>query len=925
MLRCCAPLAFLAVLGIFTLDFAVAQPAKSDPPGKTPRVDQHGDPLPDATIARLGTTRFRHGGKELLGFSADGKALLYLGGGGLHIMDVATGKEVKAIKVGETAPRGFRRYGMESAVVLSADTKVVAFATQFGNTSISVVDTDTGKERKRFGAGDIFKNGQQFYSAAIDLTDDGKFLLVSSGRNGDNLPVVWLDTTNGQRVHEIALPKDGRFGQAKFSHDGKQVVTVEFSNDGKTRMRWYDATTAREVRMVELAGQNFGSLTFVLRPDGKTLLATPDAGRGGPGNGPVRLYDFTAGKEMKEVKAFSDAANGSFTMSRDGKQLFIAGRGKVHQWDIDAGKELRQIEAPNLPADDPNFGPIRMGRSGLALSLDGKVLAVSGTHSFSVFDSETGKQQAGGGAGGSAIGVVRFTPDGKGLIVGNGDHIVQQWDVKAAKLERTLDRPEKKDQGPRQRDLEFFSTLLGSASYSGDGKLLAVGLGEGGVGIWDAATGKFLRQFAAEPSNDKDFGPGLSMPSSFAFAPRSNILATGLPNGTIKLWDAATGQALRSWTWHTGGSGRFGRGDAAMLSLTFSPDGKTLAGGAMMNAMDGIPGTMVLLWETSTGKERLRMRSNIEGFGNSDFGLEQIFMLLDQMALTLSFSPDGKTLSVGSFTGLHLVDAHTGKDLGSHSSRMTYGRTATYSPDGKLLFVGRVDGALRVLDAVTGRVMRDFPGHVEPIFSLAVSPDGKTLASGSNDSTVLLWDMAELTKPAPAAKVAVAAKELDGLWEDLGGEDAGKAYQAMNRLAQAPAVALPFLKTNVQPITPVDPKVIESLVNDLNNQRYAVREKATAELEKLGDLAGPELRARLKANPSLEMRQRMEKLVAKLNGPIQSPAVLQLLRGVEVLEWIGTPEALQTLAVLAKGAAGHRVTEDARDAAQRLEQLLKTP
>src|SRR5439155_11904998 len=97
--------------------------------------------------------------------------------------------------------------------------------------------------------------------------------------------------------------------------------------------------------------------------------------------------------------------------------------------------------------------------------------------------------------------------------------------------------------------------------------------------------------------------------------------------------------------------------------------------------------------------------------------------------------------------------------------------------DGKLLFVGRVDGTLRLLDATNGRLVRDFVGHQEPIYSLALSKDGKTLATGSNDSTVLLWDVAELTKPLTVAKVTPTAKELEALWQDLGDADAAKAYQ----------------------------------------------------------------------------------------------------------------------------------------------------
>src|SRR5207244_7167682 len=164
------------------------------------------------------------------------------------------------------------------------------------------------------------------------------------------------------------------------------------------------------------------------------------------------------------------------------------------------------------------------------------------------------------------------------------------------------------------------------------------------------------------------------------------------------------------------------------------------------------------------------------GLDASGDGLDELFMILDQMALSLEFSPDGKIRVVGTFTGLHLVDALTGKDIVSYSGRLMLGRTATFSRDGKLLFVGRVDGSVRVLDTATGRVLRDVPGHSEPVYALALSADGKTLASGSNDSTVLLWDVAEIVRPIAATKTALAAKEVESLWQDLAGEDAAKAY-----------------------------------------------------------------------------------------------------------------------------------------------------
>jgi WD40 repeat protein len=914
MFRLLAPLPFVAVLSLIVSGTTVAQDAQP----KTPAVDSFGDPLPDGAFARIGTTRFRHGGKDLLGFTTDGKALMYLGSGAIHLLDTATGREAKSIRLADGGPQSSRRNrrfgGGGLPLAVSADGKVLAMA-QPGNSVVNVIEIDTGKERKQFTANSIFKNAVQFYQAAVQLSEDGKYLLVSSGQGGERLPVAWLDTTTGDRIQEIVAANNGYFSVAQFSRDAKEVAAVEVSNDNKMKLRFFDLESGMEKRSLEIAGTNNNMFRFELRADGKTLVA-----RDGNG-GTLHLYDYTAGKELKEIRSFTDASNGFFLLTRDGNQMFVTGSGTVHHWDIETGKEIRQLPASNLGMDNQRFGgPGGQGTSNtLALSHDGKTLAASGSQSFAVFHVDSGKQLA-GSSGGAAVGVVRFTPDGSALIVGNTDHLIQQWELKSTKLQRTLDKSDAGAQ-PQNRGFDFFSAFLGNAQFSEDGKLLAVGIGAGGVGVWDAATGKFRKRFGGAEDDKQNFGPEM-IPTSFAFAPRGNVLAIGLPGGTVKLFDAATGDTLRSWAWTSGGSGRNGRMEAGVLSLAFSPDGKTLAGGTMTGLNEGVPQITVVLWEAATGKERLRLRADV-GLDENELGM--IFMLIDQMALSMSFSPDAKTLVIGTFTGVHVVDAFTGKDLMSYSGRMMFGKTAAFSQDGKLLFVGKVDGTLRVLDATTGRTLRDFPAHSEAIYSLALSPDGNTLASGSNDSTVLLWPIAELRKTATAVITLPATKDLEGLWTNLGDADAAKAYKAMGLFASVPEEAPGFFKRRLKAVAPADPKLVEKLLEELNSDKFAVREKANVELIKLGDLAALALRDRLAAKPSLEMRQRMDMLVAKLNGPVQSPDMLQVLRGIETLERIGTRPALEVLTTIAQGAPGHRVTEDARAAMQRLQKQLKMP
>src|SRR5438552_801373 len=99
-------------------DFAGAQAKKPAAQPKQNRVDHYGDPLPDGALARLGTTRYRHGGSDLLGFTLDGKALLYHGGGLLRWIDVVTGTEIKVIRHGNAEPRIFGRIGFGPSAVL---------------------------------------------------------------------------------------------------------------------------------------------------------------------------------------------------------------------------------------------------------------------------------------------------------------------------------------------------------------------------------------------------------------------------------------------------------------------------------------------------------------------------------------------------------------------------------------------------------------------------------------------------------------------------------------------------------------------------------------------------------------------------------------------------------------------------------------
>jgi hypothetical protein len=214
----------------------------------------------------------------------------------------------------------------------------------------------------------------------------------------------------------------------------------------------------------------------------------------------------------------------------------------------------------------------------------------------------------------------------------------------------------------------------------------------------------------------------------------------------------------------------------------------------------------------------------------------------------------------------------------------------------------------------TGKELSRLKGHQGDVAALAFAPDGQTLASGSRDTTGLIWDVKDLATGArPATAIDVEAR-----WKDLLGDDAAKAFDALCVLSTVPGQTVPFLKDHVQPSIPGDAAKVRRLIADMDSEQFEVRQKASAELEKIGEAATPLLREALAGQPSLEARKRIEELLAKAIAVAPRGEVLRSLRAVEVLETIGTPEARQVLERLARGVPEARLTQEAKASLERL-------
>jgi WD40 repeat protein/tRNA A-37 threonylcarbamoyl transferase component Bud32 len=238
-------------------------------------------------------------------------------------------------------------------------------------------------------------------------------------------------------------------------------------------------------------------------------------------------------------------------------------------------------------------------------------------------------------------------------------------------------------------------------AYSPDGTRLASASNDGTVKVWDAATGQLALSLTGHTA----------VVLSVAYSPDGKRLASAGGEldkpGEVKVWDLATGQEALSLKGHT----------SEVLSVAYSPDGKRLAGASY----DGT----VRVWDAATGQEALSLKGHTH------------------WVFSVAYSPDGKRLASASYDGtVRVWDAATGQEALSLKGHTGWVESVAYSPDGKRLAGTSYDGAVKVWDAATGQLALSLKGHTGAVWSVAYSPDGKRLASASQDNTVKVWDLA---------------------------------------------------------------------------------------------------------------------------------------------------------------------------------------
>lgn len=450
---------------------------------------------------------------------------------------------------------------------------------------------------------------------------------------------------------------------------------------------------------------------------------------------------------------------------------------------------------------------------------------------------------------------IALSPDNSLLATGSVGRTLRLWDVKTGKERLQLEHP----------------GGVSSVVFSPDGKTLVSAGGDQRLRLWDVAAGKELRQI------DAGFGNALTV----IFAPDGKTLACA--GDAIRLFDVATGKEQGKLTGH----------DGTVLAVAFSPDGKTLASAGEDQE--------IRLWNVADGTG-LRQWKQAHG------------------VVCLAFAPDGKTLASGSGNGgVFLWSPANGKEVARFGGGI--GRPAcvalAFSGDGKVLAGSTTCPAPAVSrwDVASGKELEtpaEFTGALLPITFAA---NCKGLAEDAKLLT-FLNDVADPTFPRSLPVFHLSAEEFSSLWADLGAADPSRASEAVFTLAGDEKQTVPFLKANLKPEAPFPP--VAQLITDLDDNRFAVRRKATEELQRMGRSAERPLRDALKGPLPLEVMKRIQRLLEHIEQGVLPPEQLRAHRAVRVLEYAGTDEARQVLLMLTQGAPEGWLTREAKAALGRM-------
>ncbi|MFV1967804.1 MAG: WD40 repeat domain-containing protein, partial [Pirellulaceae bacterium] len=488
---------------------------------------------------------------------------------------------------------------------------------------------------------------------------------------------------------------------------GKQVALA--CSDGTVRL--WDVEKSEEMficRPKAEDGRRSGRLNDIaFSPDGAWFASAEQ-------QGVIRLWDPAGGEEILALRHGGERRGGliCLAVSADGRRLASAYGSNIRVWDIERGGEPLLIEEAH-----------EQETNAIAFSSDGKTLYSTGfgservgtgkdryskTHSqIRVWDALTGHRT--GEIGGKleedlTTGMV-LTADGKSLMV-SSFRAIRAFELPSGRLRYSI-RLEESSRRYRR----------GALDVSPDGQTMAVAMGNASLQIWDLKTR--TRRHAVREAH-------VAAILAVTFNPDGRRAITGSSDGSIRIWNSATGEQIRKflyagWTMN-------------LKSVANSPDGKVVAAaGNYSNIRAGTIGA-VKLWNAASGELLHEIHLPASGFA-------------------MAFSHDGQrlaatTIGPGPFGSteaatIHLIDVRSGKTLTKLSGHVQTVSAVGFSPDDRELVSIDQDQTIRVWDVAKGKPRSS--SEIESNMAAAISTDAAMSVfsqRGRQGRSITLWDVA---------------------------------------------------------------------------------------------------------------------------------------------------------------------------------------
>jgi WD40 repeat protein len=580
---------------------------------------------------------------------------------------------------------------------------------------------------------------------------------------GANLSRCWLrqaDLSNAQldgvQFGELPyLETDGSALACAYSPDGK-MIAVGLENDG------FDIFETNTWKRVFCIRGIKGVRGIVFSPDGRQVVSGGD-------DSTVRLWDCTSWSELQVMKGHLRDVH-SVACSPCGKRVASASRDStVRLWDTQTGENHLILRGHNMGVESIMFSP-----DGLQI--------VSGGYDKTIrfWDSETGEPRAVLSPTFSEVYGTAFSPDGRWIASGHKDSIVRIWDAVSG------------EQGPV---LIGHTSVVTGLSFSPNGQRIASSSNDHSIRLWDASTGAPVSILTGHNTAvwSVAFSPdGLQLASGGddnkvrLWEVNSNWTSVESRGQACAVWKAAysldgqvivshhNGYTVQQWNSTTGGplppSIKFS-GSLCVGAVTFSPDGSQIA-----TAGDDC---VIRLWDRQTGAVGAVLDGHQERVSNMAYSpcgswlivaswsniirlwelhdnsteqqrtITQIDEKHNAAVCSMAFSSTGRWVAVGSVSSqVRLFDPRSGEPGMSKTLVKGIPRALNFSPDGQQLAIGVSNNSIYLWNVGRSEaavVVEDegfdteLDGHSGEIFSVAYSPCGQWIASGSGDRTVRLW------------------------------------------------------------------------------------------------------------------------------------------------------------------------------------------